>query len=115
MPKVFFVNEVPASSSIDLRSAEEFGTPVYLSDTSRPSALATDGLIESLLAQLAEHNYEPGIDFVVLTGRLTDLVMLVAGLAACDDITKFLIYSPKVSTYLPRTVNWKLLNERVLK
>lgn len=79
--------------------AEEFGEPVPLLGSRRPSIHKPRELIAAYTRALQEHGYDPTTDVVVLSGRAVYLTLLMRALKEYPDVRVAMYDAPTCKYY----------------
>ena len=91
---------VLGASKFDVSSAEKFGAVTHLDDRSMPPVFHKT-LAAAWRKRLEDEGYEPQQDFLILTGNLIVLTMVVAELVAVYGDTPVLAYCASTREYVP--------------
>lgn len=100
--RVFVMDEDPKR---DVSDARRFGElmHVYVHGSRKP-ALWSNALMVDALARMEAMEYDPDIDFVVVTGNMAMIAMLIANLMARDGTINMLLFDSLQEEYVQKTV-----------
>lgn len=90
----------------DTSKAGEFGTPIYLLNEPPRNPFDPQTIVASVEARLENQDFNAHEDFLVLTGNMTFVSVMLATVAASYGVVRMLIFDAQASQYIPRTVTW---------
>lgn len=101
------VFQVAPHSRYNTEGAKEFGEIVYLMEDIRISPLRPEELISVIFRRLAELEYDPDIDFVVLTGGQYLVIIMSDCISYLYGSYKALLFDAHAGGYVCRHLNFK--------
>jgi len=97
--RVFLPVKVPR---LDVTGAEKFGTLLYLFPEKHPSPLEINQVYEAICSALEVYRYEPGVDYIALTGPSIFLSLLTMAADNFGSKVKFLVFDAGASEYVEK-------------
>ncbi|KKN77770.1 hypothetical protein LCGC14_0357440 [marine sediment metagenome] len=99
--RVFILEPVKFS----LQGVESFGELLYVfGKGSRRCSVFDQHFGEVVIEQLETYDYDPGKDFLLVTGKVVALSVSVASIAAAYGQIRLLLFSANLQKYIPRTI-----------
>lgn len=95
--RVFFASR---NQRFDVTAAEPFGEIVYLFERDRPSPLRTQKVYDGILERMLSNDFDPNLDYIVLTGPNVYVAVLLAVAVAEFGGTKMLVFDAPNDRYI---------------
>jgi hypothetical protein len=106
-PRVFLAE---SSTRYDVSAAKPYGEIVHL--LKRPmSPFNTTAIVEEFRAALEEHQFDPDVDYVCMTGSSLVVALLLATLSAEYERLHLLMFEATTSAYKDRWLDTELKDE----
>lgn len=100
--RVFVMDHDPGR---DVSDAERFGEVLYLyQHKERRPSVFSHALLKDVFSRMEEAEYDPDIDFVVVTGNMAMVTLVVTSLVARDGTVNLLLFDSAQEEYVQRTV-----------
>lgn len=91
--------------NFDLTPAMVFGEVVFLFErTGERTSIWSEDFSSCVLDKLEEINYDPDIDFIVVSGAIVTLSLAIAVIAADYGVIKLLLYHSAEAGYVSRKI-----------
>jgi hypothetical protein len=102
MPRVFLVSR---SERFNTQAAERFGMRTFLDVSS--SVFAVDKFIDEIYDKMVHERYQPGVDYIALTGPNLEVALLCATVFGAwpDREQKLLLFDARSGYYTERRVS----------
>lgn len=103
-PKAILIEK----TKMDVSSAAVFGEIVHVFPKGRPrSSIWSDDFLEEAIESLADLEYDPAIDYIILVGQLVPLTKVIARLVSIYNRIRILCWSATERDYLLQEVGYE--------